>query len=194
MRQATVRALGVRGLQGDTRALLAYARMVREAEVRTTADVREMLISLAQLRLEYAAAQARAPGKTPPPPHPDDLQFDWEALDIRINGPLDEAEVAEWADKQARRATLAAEIATARQSLTEAGISPEQRQTLEFAIALNEGAVRIIDACYPPEDVRRQPGFDLEAQRHRDQLGSPAGRAGAARWRWRGGGAKKTRS
>jgi hypothetical protein len=97
--QVVVRALGAEAMRpGTVLAKIAYLRRLDETEAAEFAR-RKHIFEYWSDRVAKARAQierAKAAGKPEPRilPHPDDVQFDYTELTVRVVGPVNEAEAA----------------------------------------------------------------------------------------------------
>lgn len=113
--QVVMRALGAEAMKsGTVLAKIAYLRRLDETEAAEFAR-RKQIFEYWCDRVANARAQierAKAAGEPEPPilPHPDDVQFDYTELSVRIVGPIDEAE-AERTDRLYRLKELMYEMA-----------------------------------------------------------------------------------
>lgn len=113
--QVVMRALGAEAMKpGTVLAKIAYLRRLDETEAAEFAR-RKQIFEYWCDRVAKARAQierAKAAGETEPRilPHPDDVQFDYSELTVRIVGPIDEAE-AERTDRIYRLKELMYEMA-----------------------------------------------------------------------------------
>lgn len=186
VRQAVVRAVATNALNGKPSGpQLAFLQRVAAAEARREATQQ----ALFKCMLEYKTywEEARAAGETPSrllPLHPEDVQLDWAAGRVIINGPQSEMEHAHWADMHARRAAAVEELAELRAEMAQVG-GGSLRGVYEDELAFEQMKIDLVDACFPSESVRRQVGFDLQASREKYQAQRAADRAANGRTRTR---------
>jgi hypothetical protein len=165
--QALLRALAMKGLQGHVGALREFLRLTAAAQARTVALQSEDVVATLEYKAAWAERKRADPKATfeDPLTHPDDLQIDLVRGLVRVNGPRDHGERAEWASAQQQRAEALEEIAEYRAEARRRSCTPTLRAIFAGEIAFLKRKVRRCEAMYPSEEIRRAPGFDLRTWR-----------------------------
>lgn len=151
--QAVIRSLVNRAINGDGRAAAQYIKLasLRPSD-EVSADVR-VFNELSEYKLGVAKdLEFRYRGVLPPelPIHPDDIIVEFRNKTVKINGPRDAVERAEWGEAEHAVSVL-------RASLAETSLAVERE-------AIQEEIDEILDV-YPPASVRRTEIFDLDVWR-----------------------------
>ncbi len=105
--QAAMRSLAIAAMKGSRLSQKALAEVVREVEQRREADHLTTLENAFEYKQRWTKELQRRAclgiSEPDPVPHPDDITINLRTGHVRTEGPLDEAEKAEWDKRLARR-------------------------------------------------------------------------------------------
>lgn len=160
---AVLRSLAARAMQGSTRAQVAYAQLTDRAEATIIKDWNAAVDSAmeykARWREDFEACDRRRVPRPEPVPHPDEILIDHAAMEIRYNGPTNEAQARRWEEQRERVRKIRRGIREMKAELHD--VEPKLRPFYEEEIAWELATVARIDSMIPDKETRRAPGFDL---------------------------------
>ena len=165
--QAILRNLANEALKGDreaSRILLHHQRMLDQDRRR---DRRRRFDRQVDYKRRAAAdicySDEKGLQRPKPMPHPDDVHVDYAREEVTILGPANHVERAAWDQAEAERQEIAKQIADLEKVVVgpEAGLKNYQGSREFAADVLREakGKLAELDARYPSEKQRRQPGY-----------------------------------
>ena len=164
---AMMRSLAAKGLQGNTRAQIAYVQLTDRAESTIVKDWNENVEGVRQMKAHWQEVfedcdRRRVP-RPEPVPHPDEIILDFDAMEVRYNGPTSEAQAKRW---EAQRERVRRSQEGIREYRADLRTEPaETRRLLEEEIAWEMAIITRIDSMLPSKETRRAPGFDLRRWR-----------------------------
>lgn len=156
---AVYRSLATAAAKGDRFARHLFTKIVRDAEARKQAQLREMIEIVAEYkaRCQEAFRDADARGMPRPEfvPHPDDWVLGPDGMPELV-GPTDEAHKARWDEARARIAAADEEIAFLRKMSAR---DPVAASMYHDDIMREEQLKRFVDYMVPDEATRRRHGY-----------------------------------
>ena len=160
-----VRSIVVAAAKGDHKAQKTFLREGKEAQKRIEEAAQAYLArmveynSRAQRQLRQCQLEARpAPELVP---HPDDIVIDIIAGTVTLNGPTTPAEKVEWDMQFASRAAAQEELRQLRATRPRAANKAAHQRCIQD----EQDRIDDVNRTYPDEQIRRAPGFDLNAWR-----------------------------
>lgn len=166
--QAAVRSLGVGAVKGNARAQALLTAMVASAEAASKAEHMELFEAMVDYKKQaQAVLESYDRVGQPRPsivPHPDDIQLDFRTGRIIFNGPVDLPHKRIWDHLTTRRDWYCWALERVTDRLDR---NRKDRYTVWYqacAIRL-KSLIDEIDSTIPTEEVRRTPGFDIDAWR-----------------------------
>jgi len=163
--QAVFRSLGVAAVKGDRRAAIEFSRLADVAEAKIKDDRNGLALALFELREGIRTIFEECDAQNLPRPalglHPDDIVLDPLRGTVVINGPIGEIEQAQWDNYRERRRERLDDIKCTEEYADKYGRTPETDRQIELANKI----IKMVDMCFPDEETRRRPGFNLKEQR-----------------------------
>ncbi|MBI1394027.1 MAG: hypothetical protein GC152_14925 [Alphaproteobacteria bacterium] len=163
MIQAVIRRMGVDAVKGNQKAQLAVVSLAHQAHEASLKELEERIAVVGEYisRCEQEIAYCKRHSLPPPEliPHPDDINVDLSTGDVQFVGPMTAKEKAEWNNAHQRKKEGLEEVQYLRKQIEEC---PERRERYGVELASEMKIVRLIDAFFPEEKVRRKAGFDRE--------------------------------
>ena len=162
MIQAVVRIMGVAAVKGNARAQATVTAMFQAVQAKRKEELLQLFKMVVEYKAEwdgvFAECDLRRQPRPEPIPHPDDLALDFNAMDVKFNGPMSSEEKAKWDHMLAFKAANLQEIAECRELMK---TDKENRAEYEEEIRYAQNMIDIVDGVMPDEETRRAPGFDL---------------------------------
>ena len=164
--QGVLRVLAGHALKGNVRAAEVLAKEVRSAEQSTRREHRrrfERQVDYKQRWVKEIQRCDEAGYERPDPvPHPADMVVDSLREVVIIHGPADDVQKAQWDEREAEKQEVRRFIEQLQAVLAgpKKGLKPYggSRQLVSNLITNAEQHLAALDAAYPSEKQRRQPG------------------------------------
>ena len=165
--QATLRSIALHAATGNRKSQELFVKLVTSTETGLMKASLEVMQAATTYKEDWEVAKsnsARTGHSLPNPvPHPDDVVIDSVGMRVFNNGPRDDHEKATW-DDAARQLALfkemKANVTVRRGKATKAG-----KADLDTMILRLDYQIALLNAVYPDELTRREPGFDITVWR-----------------------------
>ena len=169
MIQAVLRSMGVAAVKGSHKAQTTLANMVQAVQAKDRETLLKLMETVVKYKADWQATcedyDHRGEPRPEPVPHPDEMVVDFNTGHVKFNGPMTQDAKAHWDKILARRQESLDAIAEMRKLMKR---DKKLTKFCEGEIAHEQQMADMLGGMIPDEKTRREPGFDFEVWRARN--------------------------